>query len=141
MPGHILYLGKYPRHLHAFLKYLPSPFYQNSTEKKKMYQVPSLEIGWLGRGVDHPNPPHTEVMNELVLLLGQDCSVGTVTCYGLDGPWIESPWRRDFPQLSRPVLKPTQPPLWVSFPRVERPGRGVHRLPPSSAEVRERVQA
>jgi len=31
-------------------------------------------------------------------------SVGITTGYGLDGPGIESRWRRDFPHLSRPAL-------------------------------------
>jgi hypothetical protein len=34
--------------------------------------------------------------------------VGIVTCYGLDGPEIESRWGRDFPHLSRPALGLTQ---------------------------------
>ena len=44
---------------------------------------------------------------------------------------IESRWGRDFPHLSRPALKPTQPPVqWVprSFPGV-RCGRGVTLTP------------
>jgi hypothetical protein len=41
-------------------------------------------------------------------------SVGIATDYGLDGPGIESRCRRDFPNLSRPALGPTQPPVqWV----------------------------
>ena len=45
---------------------------------------------------------------------GRDSSVGIATRYGLDGPGIESQWRRDFPHPSRPVLGPTQPPVqWV----------------------------
>jgi hypothetical protein len=40
---------------------------------------------------------------------GRDSSVGIVTCYGLDGPGIKSPWRRDFPHSPRPDLGPTQP--------------------------------
>jgi hypothetical protein len=35
--------------------------------------------------------------------------VGIATAYGLEGPGIESPWGRDFPHLSRSVLRPTQP--------------------------------
>ena len=37
--------------------------------------------------------------------------VGIATRYGLDGPGIESRWRRDFPHPSRPDLGPTQPPI------------------------------
>ena len=40
--------------------------------------------------------------------------VGIETGYGLDGPGIESRWGRDFLQLSRPALRPIQPPVqWV----------------------------
>jgi hypothetical protein len=36
------------------------------------------------------------------------------TACGLDGPKIKSRWWRDFPHLSRPALRPTQPPVqWV----------------------------
>jgi len=53
--------------------------------------------------------------------------VGIATDYGLDGPGIESRWGRDFPHLSRPTLRPTQPPVqWVpglSQGSKERPGR------------------
>jgi hypothetical protein len=46
------------------------------------------------------------------------CGPGSVvdiaTAYGLDGPGIESRWGRDFLHLSRPVLRPTHPPVqWV----------------------------
>jgi len=34
--------------------------------------------------------------------------------YGLNDPGIESRWGRYFPHLSRPALRPTQPPIqWV----------------------------
>jgi hypothetical protein len=59
--------------------------------------------------------------------VGQDSSVGVATRYGLDGPGIESRWRRDFPHPSRPAVWPAQPPVqWVPglFPRVKRPRRG-----------------
>ena len=42
---------------------------------------------------------------------GRDSSVGVATCYGLDGPGIES-WRgRLFSHLSRPAPGLTNPPL------------------------------
>ena len=42
---------------------------------------------------------------------GPGSVVGIATGYGLDGPGIESRWRRDFPHLSRPALGATQPPV------------------------------
>jgi hypothetical protein len=65
-------------------------------------------------------------------------SVGIATGYGLDGPEIESRWRRDFLHLSRPTLGPTQPPeQWVQiFPGgKEWPGRDADPSPLSSAVV------
>jgi hypothetical protein len=59
---------------------------------------------------------------------------GIATCYGLDGPGIESQWGRDFPKLPRPALGP-------SFPGVKRPWRGVdHPHSPFNAEVEGRVE-
>ena len=68
---------------------------------------------------------------------GRDSSVGTATRYGLDGPGIESRWRRDSPHQSRPALGPAQPPVqWVPTlsPGVKRPARGADH-PHLSAEV------
>jgi hypothetical protein len=49
-----------------------------------------------------------------MIVVGRDISVSIAIDYGLDGPWIESWWGRDFPHMSRPALGPTQPPiLWV----------------------------
>ena len=78
-----------------------------------------------------------------MFMVGRDSSVGIATRYGLDGPGIESRWRRDFPQPSR---RPWGAPsllyngYWVSFPGVKRPGRRVDHPPSSSAEVKQRVQ-
>ena len=69
-------------------------------------------------------------------------SVGIATRYGLDGPWIESLWGRDFPHRSSPALRPTHPPAhWVTgLSRGKQPGRGVDHPPPSSAKVEETVE-
>jgi hypothetical protein len=68
----------------------------------------------------------------------------TSTCYGLDGPGIESRWRREIFR-TRPD-QPWGPPSLlyngyrVSFPGVKRPGRDVGIPSPSSAKVKEKVQ-
>ena len=67
-----------------------------------------------------------------------------MTRYGLGGLGIEFRWGRDVPHSSRPALGPTQPRVqWVPgffFPGVKWPGRGVNHQPPSSADVKERVE-
>jgi hypothetical protein len=62
---------------------------------------------------------------------GRDSSGSTTTGYGLDGPGIESRWRRDFPHIYRPALRPTQPPVqWVpSLSRGVKSGWGVTLIP------------
>ena len=53
------------------------------------------------------------------------------------------PVGRDFPHLSRPALRYTQPPVqWVPglSRRKVRPGRDADPSPPSSAEVKNRVK-
>jgi len=40
------------------------------------------------------------------LSVGPDNAVGIATLYGLDGPGIESRWRRDFLRMSRAALDP-----------------------------------
>jgi hypothetical protein len=59
-------------------------------------------------------------------IMGRDIVVGIATRYGLDGPGIESRWRRHFPHLSRPALRPTQSPIqWVPGLSRRYSGRGV----------------
>ena len=72
------------------------------------------------------------------LMCGPGSVVGIATGYGLDGPGIESRWERDFPDLSRPALGPTQPPVqWVSglSRGKKRPGRDTDPSAPSSTVV------
>ena len=68
----------------------------------------------------------------------RDSSVGIGTSCGLDGSGIESRLGRDFPYLSRPALKPIQPPIQ----RIPGPFIGGEAAVawPSSAEVKERVK-
>ena len=57
---------------------------------------------------------------------GRDSLVGTATRHRLDGPGIESRWRRVFPHLSRPALGPTRPTIqWIPGLSQGQSGRGV----------------
>ena len=74
-------------------------------------------------------------------LRSRDSSVGVVNRYGLAGQGIESRLGRDIPHLSRPEAHPASFTMGTgSFPGVKRPGRDVDYQPPSSAEVKVRVQ-
>ena len=53
----------------------------------------------------------TDLVTYTGFLVDRVGSVGIPTRYGLDGPRIESHWRRDFPHPCRPALGPTQPPI------------------------------
>ena len=76
--------------------------------------------------------------------MDQDSVVSIATRYGLGGPGIKSLWRRYFPHLSKAALGPRtliHNGYRVSFPGVQRLGRGVHNTPQSSAEVsKERIE-
>jgi len=84
--------------------------------------------------------PFAKINYYLVPSSGPGSIVGTATAYRLG---IESQWGRDFLHLSRPALRPTQPPVqWVpglSGGKV-RPGHDADPSPPSSAEVKNRVE-
>ena len=77
-----------------------------------------------------------------LLSVGRDSSVGIRTPYVLEGPGIESLWGARFsaPVQTGPGTHPASCTLGtVSFSWVKRPGRGVDHPPPSSADVKERV--
>jgi hypothetical protein len=60
------------------------------------------------------------------ICVGQDSSARVATCYGLDGPGIESGRGREFPYPSRPALGSTQSPIqWVPGLSRGQSGRGV----------------
>ena len=69
---------------------------------------------------------------------GSGSSESIASGYGLEGPGIESRWGRDFPHLSGPALRPTQPPVQC-IPGLsrgkQRPERNADPSPPSSAVV------
>jgi hypothetical protein len=74
---------------------------------------------------------------------GRDSSIGTATGYGLDGPGIESRWRRDFPHLSirAPYPHPASYTMGTeSFPGVKRPMRDVDYPPHLVPNFKERVE-
>jgi len=76
---------------------------------------------------------------ELIGRSGPGSSIGIATGYGLDGPGIESRWRRDFPHLSRSAWG--RPSLlhngYRIFPKGnEGPGRAADPSPLSSAVVK-----
>jgi hypothetical protein len=70
---------------------------------------------------------------------GRDSSVGIATRYGLDDPGIEFRWGEIF--HTGPGVHPASYTMGTgSFPGVKRPGGGVDQPPPSSPEVKERVE-
>ena len=75
----------------------------------------------------------------MCLTSGPGSSVGIATGYGLDGPWMESRWGRDFPHLSSRSWGPLS--LLYNGYRVfpeskERPGRDADPSPNSSAAIK-----
>jgi hypothetical protein len=75
----------------------------------------------------------------------RDSAVGIATRCGIENPGIELRWwGQNFPHQSRPVLGPIQPPIqWVPGHvggGDKAVGRGVDHPPPSSAQVKEKVE-
>jgi hypothetical protein len=77
--------------------------------------------------------------------VGRDSSVGTATRYGLDGLEIECQWRAKYKATVQTI--PGDHPAFYTrsigflvWGGVKRPGHGVNHLPPSSAEIKERVE-
>jgi len=74
--------------------------------------------------------------------VGRDSTVSIVTHYELDGSGIESRWGARFsaPVQTRPGAHPASYTMGTrSFPGVKRLGHGIDHPPPSSTEVKERV--
>ena len=72
---------------------------------QRPHQIPAL-----------PRKPEKLMFPPVIPLYNRDrdSSVGIATCYGLDGPGIESRYGRAFPHPPIPALGPTQPSLqWV----------------------------
>jgi hypothetical protein len=75
--------------------------------------------------------------------VSRDSSVGIETRYGLDGPGIESRSEARFfgPVQTGPGAHQASYKIGTgSFAEVKQPGCGVDHPPPSSAEVKERVE-
>jgi len=74
--------------------------------------------------------------------VGRDSVVGIATRYGLDGAGIAFRKRRGFP--CRPERSGAHPASYTlgtgSVPGVKRPGREINHIPPSSADIEERIE-
>ena len=75
---------------------------QNVSLKPSYFMVTVL-IPPRGRKMSNYRPKYIKLGVFMLLLIA--------TCYGLDGPRIESRWGLDFPHLCRPALGPSQLPL------------------------------
>ena len=121
-----------PRPLTCYMP-CPSVFFISSSE------------WYLVRRTEHKAPRYVVIPLSYiyyVCFVGRDSSVGIATSYELDGPGIESWWGEIF--RTRPDQPWGTPSLVsnghrVSFPGIKRPGRGFNHPPPSSAEVKEKV--
>jgi hypothetical protein len=83
------------------------------------------------------------LLSEPFIFMGRDISVSIATRYGLAGPGIESRWGARFsaPVQTDPGAHPASCTMGTgSYPGAERPRSGFDHQPPSSAEVKERVE-
>jgi hypothetical protein len=86
---------------------------QNITNYKSLIFSQPIEGAFDGP-LDFPSPEAQSLRPADTDDRGPGSVVGKATAYGQDDPGIESRWRRGFPHLSRPALRPTQPPVqWV----------------------------
>jgi hypothetical protein len=127
-----------PCDLNSYLQVLNNKSASNSQDINRVHHVLCVMDVVLCRIVHN-------ISNKLIKYqnLFCDTSVGTANCYGLYGPRIESRWGVDFLHLSMLALGPTHFPLQrVRFLSrgLKRPGHGTDHPPPSSAEVKERVE-
>ena len=81
--------------LHSKLKFYINKFY---AEKNDVRVFKYRSVGWFSGKF-------------IIYTISSGSVVGIATGYGFEGPGIKSRWRRDFPHLSRPALKPTKPPV------------------------------
>jgi hypothetical protein len=78
----------------------------------------------------------------MLLQVGLDSLVGIVTRYGMDGPGIESWWRRDSPHTSIPHWDPTDflyNGYQISLPGAKATGRGVDHPPPLLPRLKKEI--
>ena len=103
------------------------------------------------REFNHFDPIRSLRLNEALLLLplfdfvtwpvtSLPLPVGAANVQRLNGPEIESWWRRDIPYPSRTAVEPTHAMGTGSFLGAKQAGRDIDHLHLSSAEVKERVE-
>ena len=99
-PRHLLQ-GSHPLHASAIRQ---SPLPTGTEASRSQSRSGKYSLGWVGRA----------------------SSVDIGTRYGLEGPGIESRWKRDLRHLSRPALRPTQCSVqWI--PDLFRGGKAAER--------------
>ena len=91
----------------------------------------------------HCRENNLQLFDEVLFRWGWDSSISIATCYGLDGPGIESWWGARFsaPVQTGPGAHPASCTVGTgSFLGVKWPGCGIDHPPPSSTRIKERVE-